>query len=258
VANHCPPRCQHLHFSTLKNFARSAAHYRYAADHGVAQTPAMAVGSAVHALVLEHGDSIVRFDGTRRGKEWLAFQDAHANETILTASEWDQAAQMAGAVTAHSRAAELLIGVHELAVEWRLGERACMGRIDSIRPDGAIVELKTAADASPRGFQRAAEKFGYFAQLAWYIGGQAAANPTGPSTDDAYIVAVESKPPYVVQTFAVTPHAIDLGRRTYRLWLEMLAVCEASGEWPGYQESDVILDLPEDVELTIGDELVEV
>jgi exodeoxyribonuclease VIII len=218
----------------------------------------MAVGSAVHALVLEHGDGIVRFDGTRRGKEWLAFQEAHSQETILTASEWEQAVQMAGAVTAHSRAAELLIGVHELAIEWDIGDRECMGRLDSIRPEGAPVELKTAADASPRGFQRAAEKFDYFAQLAWYIDGQRAANPTAPDGDDAYIVAVESKPPYVVQTFAVSSHAINVGRRTYRLWLEQLAVCEASGEWPGYQESDVILDLPEDVELQIGDELIEV
>ena len=258
MAQHCKPGCGHLHFSALKNFARSAAHYKYASEHGTVTTPAMAVGSAVHALVLEHGDSIVRFDGTRRGKKWLAFQDAHANETILTASEWDQAAQMAGAVTAHSRAAELLIGVHELAVEWRLGERACMGRIDSIRPDGAIVELKTAADASPRGFQRAAEKFGYFAQLAWYIDGQRAANPGGPSTDDAFIVAVESKQPYVAQTFVVTSHAIDLGRRTYRPWLEVLNACEASGVFPGYQESDAILDVVEDLELQIGDELIEV
>jgi hypothetical protein len=72
------------------------------------------------------------------------------------------------------------------------------------------------------------------------------------------VVAVESAPPYVVQTFAVTSHAIDLGRRTYRLWLEMLAVCEASGVWPGYQESDCILDLPEEAELIIGDEMVEI
>jgi hypothetical protein len=258
VAQHCKPGCNHLHFSALKNFARSAAHYKYASEHGTVTTPAMAVGSAVHALCLEHGDGIVRFEGSRRGKKWTAFQEAHSRETILTASEWEQAVQMAGAVTAHSRAAELLIGVHELAVEWRLGERACMGRIDSIRPDGAIVELKTAADASPRGFQRAAEKFGYFAQLAWYIDGQRSANPDGPSTDDAYIVAVESKPPYVVQTFQVSSHAIDVGRRTYRLWLEQLAVCEASGEWPGYQESDCILDLPEESELIIGDEMVEI
>jgi hypothetical protein len=38
----------------------------------------------------------------------------------------------------------------------------------------------------------------------------------------------------------------------------MLNTCAASNDWPGYQESDVILDLPEDVELTIGDEMVEV
>ena len=258
MAQHCKPGCSHLHLSALKALARSPAHYKYASEHGTVTTPAMAVGSAVHALVLEHGDSIVRFDGTRRGKEWLAFQDAHANETILTATEWDQAAQMAGAVTSHPRAAELVIGVHELAINWKIGERDCMGRIDSIRPDGAIVELKTAADASPRGFQRAAEKFGYFAQLAFYIDGQRAANPPGPSTDDAYIVAVESKPPYVVQTFQVSSHAIDVGRRTYRLWLEQLGVCEASNWWPGYQESDCILDLPEEAELIIGDEMVEI
>jgi exodeoxyribonuclease VIII len=247
-----------LHFSALKNFARSPAHYKYASEHGTVTTPAMAVGSAVHALVLEHGDGIVRFDGTRRGKEWLAFQDAHADQTILTATEYERAVQMAGAVTSHPRAAELLVGVHELPIYWKIGERDCMGRLDSIRPDGSIVELKTAADASPRGFQRAAERLNYCAQLSFYADGQRAANPTGPSADEAFVIAVESAPPYVVQTFRVPANTLDLGRRTYRLWLEMLAVCTASGEWPGYQESDVILDLPEDVELQIGDELIEV
>jgi exodeoxyribonuclease VIII len=258
VAQHCPPGCGHLHFSALKALARSPAHYKYTSEHGTVTTPAMAVGSAVHALVLEHGDGIVRFDGSRRGKEWTAFQDAHADQTILTAVEYERAVQMAGAVTSHPRAAELLIGVHELAIHWKIGERDCMGRLDSIRPDGAIVELKTAADASPRGFQRAAERLNYCAQISFYSDGQRAANPGGPSTDDAFVVAVESAPPYVVQTFAVTSHAIDLGRRTYRLWLEMLAVCEASGVWPGYQESDAILDVVEDLELQIGDELIEV
>src|ERR1035441_6623548 len=78
MSSHCPPRCSHLHFSTLKNFARSPAHYKYASEHGTVTTPAMAVGSAVHALCLEHGDGIVRFEGSRRGKEWTAFQEAHS------------------------------------------------------------------------------------------------------------------------------------------------------------------------------------
>jgi|ERR1017187_8407553 hypothetical protein len=257
-----------LHFSTLKTIARSPAHYRYAADHETEGTPAMNLGSAVHCMALEEGCRVVRFDGTRRGAEWKTFEAAHPDDTILTASEWATAQGMADSILACPRAVELLTGAHEIPLAWEVGDRKCRGRVDVlhvVEPSAggmAIVELKTTSDANPPYFQRTAERLGYFAQIAWYMNGY----DRDPEYREAitashgYVVAVESKPPYVVQTFELSAHALDIGMRTWRLWFERLLVCEASGQWPGYQETDALLDLPDDfgLELQIGDELVEV
>lgn len=265
MVRHCAPRCGHLHFSTLKHMAKSPAHYLYAAEHGSEATAAMGLGTAAHAMVLEKGDGLLKFDGTRRGKEWDAFRSANPDATILTASEWATAQGMADSLLAHPRAVELLAGNREVPIHWTFAGKTCRGRIDVVRvlPEApAIVEVKTTSDAHPLRFQRTAERLGYFAQLAWYMHGfasDAVQNPVQPPPYiDGFIVAVESKPPYVVQTFQVTPNALEIGTRQWRSWFERLLVCEASGEWPGYQESDAVLDLPEELALAIDGELLEV
>jgi hypothetical protein len=260
MPRHCSPGCSHLHFSTLKNMGRSPAHYRYAATFGMEPSSAMNLGSAVHALVLEDGAGLVKYDGaSRRGKEWNAFKDANADATILTASEWDEAHAIAASVRAHPRAAELLDGARETTFDWELRGRPCRGTTDVFRNHGLnrIVDLKTTSDAHPMRFQRTAERLGYFAQIPWYMTGARLAGLG--EFDEGYIVAVETKPPYVVQTFALTLNALEMGERQWRSWIERLLVCEASDEWPGYQETDAALDLPDlDLELSIGGELVAV
>jgi hypothetical protein len=260
MARHCDPGCGHVHFSSLKHIARSPAHYRHFAEFGMEPTAAMNLGSAVHALVLENGAGLVKFDGaSRRGKDWAVFKTEHADEIILTADEWDEANQIAASVAAHPRAAELLDGARETTFDWEIGGRSCRATTDVYRNHGLnrIVDLKTTSDAHPMRFQRTAERLGYFAQIPWYMSGARLAGLG--EFDEGYIVAVETKPPYVVQTFALTLHALELGERQWRSWFERLLVCEASDEWPGYQETDADLDLPDDeLALQIGDELVAV
>lgn len=257
MAKHCPPRCGHVHFSTLKNMARSPAHYKYAADNGTEASAAMNLGSAVHAIILENGRGVAKFDGQRRtGRDWADFEAEHADEIILTAPEADVTFEMAAAIETHERAKALLEGDHEVPVEWTFSGRTCHTRLDVFRERG-ITELKTTTDAEPNRFQRTAERLGYFAQLAWCLNGVRTIYPRVP-IEDAFIVAVETKPPYVVQTFQLTPHALDMGTRQWRLWFERMLVCEASGQWPGYQETDAVLDLPDELDLVMGGEALEV
>lgn len=263
MARHCPPGCGHLHFSTLKHFGRSAAHYRYYAEHGTEPTAAMHLGTAIHNIVLESGDGIVMFDGaSRRGKAWEAFKAEHDPDAIvLTGSEFETAAAASASVLAHPRATELLHGLKERQINWTRGNKNCRGTVDAV--NGNMVELKSTSDARPEFFSRLAMKLHYYAQLAWYVDGynrNVTVDPVGarPVIDRAFIVAVETSPPFVVQTFELTQDALDFGRKQYHLWLEQLAVCEASGDWPGYVQSDVPLDAPEEFALQIGSELVEV
>ena len=240
-----------VRFSNLRLMAKSPAHYRAALDGEREDTLAMRLGRLVHALVLG-GDYLV-WDGTRRGKEWDRFAEENAGREIVTASELAQAEPVAAAVSASELAAPLLDGAHEQTIEWEIGGRKCQGRLDVLNA-AFITDLKSTTNAEPEWFSRHGAKMGYHAQLAWYADGAKAAGLV--IAPRCYVVAVEMKPPHVVTCLELTPHALDMGRRAYRLWWERLMVCERSDYWPGYVEGIAPLDVPEDETLWIDGEEV--
>jgi len=242
-----------LHFSALKKMARSPAHYKAALEMPSEDKPAFRLGRLVHTLVLGGPAYEVWDGGQRRGKAWDEFVKANEDVDIVSTDELETARGMADSVLADMAARDLLVGEHECLFTWRIGERDCAGRLDVLDPLGFITELKTTTDAEPDRFGRTAVRLGDAAQLAWYLDGAKAAGIGTP--DRAYIVAVEKAPPYVVTCLELTPRALEMGRRTYRLWLEQLLVCEASDSWPGYVQGIWPLDVPDDFNLTIdGDE----
>jgi exodeoxyribonuclease VIII len=259
VAQHCGPKCGHVHFSTLKLMAKSPAHYHHAYENGTNSNAAMNLGTAIHSYVFEKGAGVVTFPGKdRRAKEWAPFKSANASKTIITLEEAVEVQAILASLKKHERAMELLTGATETSFGWEIAGRACRGTTDVFVNHGInrVVDLKSTTDAHPYRFQRTAERLGYFAQLPWYMTG---ARQAGLGDfDEAFIVAVETKPPYVVQTFQVAPHALELGERMWRAWFERLLVCEASNAWPGYQETDALLDMPEDLALTMGGEPLEI
>lgn len=93
-------------------------------------------------------------------------------------------------------------------------------------------DLKTARDASPRGFNRAVGAHGYHVQQAWYDDAHKA--ETGQALTSFKFIVVESAPPHLVGVYELdfmwTDVAAGLAQKARRLWLE----CTESGEWPGY------------------------
>lgn len=242
-------RIEELHFSTLKLMAKSPAHVRHAVETGWTPSRAMNVGTIAHAILL--GGDFVVYEGQRRGKAWEAFELEHDGRTIVTCKEHDEAANMAASVLAHPVAVQLLQGDRERAWTATMHGRTCAGRIDVA--GGSTVELKTTNDAEPGRFQRQCLRMGYHAQLAWY---QDARRALGEDPGGAYIIGVESKAPFPVTIFRLTPRALLEGQKLNRLWLERLAACEAADEWPGYVQSVVDLDIVEDAGLVIDGEEV--
>lgn len=236
-----------LHWSLLKLMAQSPAHVLYAATHEFDPTPHMRFGTLCHALTL--GGDVVVYEGERRGNAWKAFQAEHEGRFIVTSSEHAEARVIADAVLSDPVAAPLLAGRHEVAWEANMFGRPCGGRIDVAGP--ATVDLKTTNDASPFRFANACRRMAYHAQLAWYSDARRA---LGEDPGEAFIVGVETKPPYLVTVFRVTPRMLEEGRKLNRLWLERLEACERANEWPGYVQSALDLDVVEDVDLIIDGE----
>jgi PDDEXK-like uncharacterized protein DUF3799 len=117
----------------------------------------------------------------------------------------------------------------------------CKGRIDFATGAGVIVDLKTCRSAAPEKFQRDSWGFKYHTQAAFYVDGYKAA--TGRELS-CVVVAVEAKPPYVVQVRPLDQELIDAGREEYRRLLDHRNLCLTTGNWPGYADGEVALSIP--------------
>ena len=238
------------HWSTLKLFAKSAAHYRSAIEAPPVDKDAFRRGRAVHCATLEPQKFASEFaiwtDGIRRGKAWDAFAAVNADKTILTEKELHEVRDVARAVLSNRLAADHLAkGNAEVSMQWEHEvikgvSLKLKGRADFIS-DSAIIDLKTTRDASPDGFAREVVKHGYAGQAALYADGYA--KITGKRLPFVFI-AVEPEAPHCVTVFRVPESVIAVGRAMYEGCLSQLALATHEQRWPGYAEKEVELTLP--------------
>ena len=245
-------RLRPVHFSALKRMSLSAAHARYALEGGEQpQTVSLQLGSASHTLALGTGKRVITFEGTRRGKAWDAFRGENPDAIILNAREFAVASGMAKALHGCPEAMRYLEGEREVPLEWDyLGRRCATRGVDVIGGSLScragirfLTELKTTKCAKPEWFQHEVLRRDYATQLKFYEGG------VGVDVPELVIVAVESAQPHPVVVFRVSDKLRLQAEKRLRLWMELLLTCEASGEWPGYAQSVIELDIANDAEL---------
>jgi hypothetical protein len=110
-----------------------------------------------------------------------------------------------------------------------------------------ITDYKTCPDASPQGFAKAVDDFGYYIQAAQYCDGWRAIH----GTDPAFVfVAQEKAPPYLTATYQLDSEALQIGRDAMERAMEIWRDCreaEAAGyehAWPGYSHEIETISLP--------------
>ena len=213
--------------SDLDLVARSSAHYR----HGEREvTPAMRLGAAVHACVLEPETWKARYtraNGCRKA-------DAESDRTVLSAADWDACQRIRDAVWNHPTCQDLFSeGYAEHSAWWLDSEThlLCKCRPDWSRP-GVLLDLKTATDASPAGFTRAVERYRYHVQAAYYLDGWPHAG--GRAVDCFIFVVVEKTPPYAIGLYDLAAAMLERGRARYRRELATVNDCLTRQHWPGY------------------------
>lgn len=235
-----------LHWSKLRFMRQSPAHYQHFSRVPFTMTPAMKLGWLAHALVLG-GEGPVVWEGQRRGKAWLEFKEQHDPDRIVTASEMATAENIADAVQANPEARCVLEdGVPERTMEWAVAGRVCAGRTDVAGL--GLTELKVT-DCDPAKFPWHARRMGWHGQLAWY--GEGARIAHGVEFDRYSVVAVEPKPPHAVCVYDLSERTTEEGTRLWRSLFDRLLVCEASDEWPGYSQTILPWDVPEEDEVTL-------
>jgi len=230
-----------MRFSTLKLIQQSPLHYWFACQRAYEETLSMRLGSGAHAILF--GTPYVVWSGRRQSKAWDAFEAEHAGETILTQSEYQKAWDMAEAIRSHPIAKRLLFTdtVLEKRIDWEW-----QGRAFRSTPDAAsrttCVDLKCLRSAEPDKVKWQSNNMGYHVQAAVY---KRALNSTGlHHIKDNYLVVVENKQPHPVTVLRFTETALESGDRIAAGWLEQAMACEAAGNYPGYTQTIVDLELP--------------
>jgi hypothetical protein len=114
----------------------------------------------------------------------------------------------------------------------------------SKHPTRVVADLKFVADthASPTGFERAIENFGYHQSAAFYWDGIRAVYDTEP-THWVHIV-VEKSAPYCVSLFELPREDIERGRVLNRRAITIFDRCMSEGKWPGYAPDPIPVGLP--------------
>ena len=241
--------------SSLKKILESPAHYQAALKFRMIPTPAMEMGTALHALSLDgeeafNGAYVKKPDNirltTKEGKEWKA--SVGRKKVLNTGGKDDPWGSVHGMAESLRRLAwfdpkqEDYIKHNEVSIYWEEHGVNCKARLDRVLiEEGIVLDLKTTDSVEPELFTKKVVSLGYDFQAAYYA--RAAEVAYGKSFKFIF-VAVERKAPYTVDLFEVTPGMMQEGLYKMEKALKTYAECNASGEWPNREPVIRQLDYP--------------
>lgn len=243
--------------SSLDDLARSPAHYfaRHLSPNREpkTETPAMKLGTAIHAAILEPKKFLESYavlpEGLdRRTKEGkIAYAEIESTGKILLNSvENETCIKIAERVNSSVSVKVVLEGGDaEQTIFWiddQTGVK-CKARADYISKDlTLVVDIKTAEDARIGAFSKACFDRAYYRQAAWYLSGIQAATGTRP---DLFVFLVcEKIPPYAVALYYASAEMIAQGEKENWKLLSKYAKCVKENEWPAYEVGLTPIDLP--------------
>jgi hypothetical protein len=219
------------------------------------QTPAMQLGSLVHALVLEPHTFDENYilapkcdRRTNAGKAaWNEFCELASGKEVIDFETMESAKAISGAVLENELAMEL-IGADcliENPVFWTCPHTGlqCRSKPDVDNREAAyLLDLKSCQDATPGGFAKSAASFGYARQAAWYQTGHEIAYGYRPAF---VFVAVSTNEPYEVGIYELSENDILRSKLQNNIDLAELAECMKTGVWTARHESQIVnLALP--------------
>lgn len=235
--------------SFLVDMLKSPAHAKWNSENKEAPTLAMLIGSATHTMLLEpelfDGEYLVA-DIDRRttvGKEL----DAKAkldNLTVLKTEQKQIIDDMIASIKANKSATKMLKnGQAEMSIFWQDKETGinCKARMDYVRSEGIIIDLKTCLDASPAAFEKTILANNYHVQAAMYLDGLF---EVGHTSVAFCFIAVEKEAPYGVGVYTITDDYIEIGRKIYKAGLVKLKECLDLDFWPMYPDEIIELAPP--------------
>jgi exodeoxyribonuclease VIII len=244
-------------------------HYRHwLTAEQTKDTPAMLLGRAFHALVLQPDVFARTFceaidhpykrptsrqinakkpspESVAAIRYWSEWDSSHTGMVELDGDDMQAVVGMYDAVMGHPLAGPAIANSqHEVVARWvdpRTGIE-CKAMFDAWMPSAALVpDLKSTIDARASAFARSCANFRYHLQSAHY---RAAVKALTGENADMPFIAVEKEPPYAVNVIRLGPDSIDRGDFIRDRALDLLAECLATDTWPGHGDSVTTVELP--------------
>ncbi|MEM1189902.1 MAG: PD-(D/E)XK nuclease-like domain-containing protein [Pseudomonadota bacterium] len=257
--------------SRLKTLCnQTPAHFHYERTHPKESTPAMALGTAVHAMVLEpdtYKDAVaVLPEGLNmRSSTDRAVRDQfiamNAGKTIITLAQQHAAEYMAESVMKLTDVRILLSDmIPESSVFWWYKSKdpdespEPFKQMLKVRPDALnpahsiIIDLKTTRDATETSFNRAIIDHYYHLSAAMYLEGVNQCSQLLEHTGNFgftkfLLVCVENTPPYPAAAYALPESYLDIGRALYRRAMRVLRDARDQ-DWPGFPDEIRTIEPP--------------
>jgi exodeoxyribonuclease VIII len=167
-----------------------------------------------------------------------------AGKIVLSAAEARKCQLMRDSVMAHPTARALIEAEGEVEhchywIDSTTGE-LCRSRPDKRIPKLAtIVDVKTTADATQRGFDKSIHEYRYHVQDAYYWDGHG--HTAGPCRDFLFLVVstTRDRARYPVHVRSLPPDQRDIGRAAYKADLATYATCRRTGNWHGVEAASL-------------------
>lgn len=224
-----------------KLWTKTPFHFRHVENKPSAEKD---LGKASHIAILEPETlehRVSRGPDDRRGNKWKEFLDfcTHHSTIPLVADQYDQALAIRDALGNCRQLRIMRQG--ETIVEtsaYHVDEET--GMLVKCRPDmfnkqhRIICDIKTAADASAKGFQAAVGKFGYHVQEPLYT--DVWSKGSGFDVEAFFFVVIEKSVPPTVAVYELDATAVKEGHAIYRAALARYAECFKADEWPAYPD----------------------
>lgn len=249
--------------SQLEWLAVSPLNYQYMKSQPREETPALALGTALHMAILEPELFTRRYVmepnleeiGGAKPRATNAYKDAVAQlqksgRIVITGEGMSKVISMRDAIDAHPHAAALLkrCPEREVTALWDRDGRLCRARFDMLGPgiSGNIKTTRKLKDFSPWTITRQ----GYYRAAGWYADGAARLER---EIQHHFFLAVENCPPHDVGVFVLDQEMLRIGMDECEALMRRLAQCERDGRWPGMYPDVVPATLTDAIALQMPD-----
>lgn len=243
--------------SRLANMSVCPAYFKWCEDNPQDPSEDMVLGSAFHKIVLEpetfDKEFMIMPHFDRRTKEGRLGYENLMNKvqgeciTLITKEQYDTICGMRDSIMSNPYARKLINGNIEQSMYFTddLTKVECKCRPDVWRKVAdrvVITDLKSAKSVMPNDFMRDCVKYHYDLQTAMYREGASKVLGVPKDNIDFVFIAVEKKPPYLLNIMQADTYVIQKGEADFREYIGTYAECKADGVFYGLNGKNGIIN----------------